>query len=214
MSRNDAVDNSSSSSSPSLRNCKSRDQSKYKGITKRKWGKWVSEIRLPKSRERIWLGSHDSPKKAARAFDAALFCLRGKGANFNFPDNPPNIQGVSSQMTRAKIKEVAAKYANEEEEDNEDEDINRLENETTVNNNGNNGNVDKELLDLLSVLGGTGDYTSSTVNNESDFCDYSGANDFPGDILALTSPQREVCGDYEDENDGDIFYNHSSLWNF
>ncbi|KAI3925391.1 hypothetical protein MKW92_023530 [Papaver armeniacum] len=209
MSRNDAVDNSPSSSSPSLRISKSRDQSKYKGITKRKWDKWVSEIRLPKSRERIWLGSHDTAKKAARAFDAALFCLRGKGAQFNFPDNPPNIQGVSSQMTRAKIKEVAAKYANEEEEDNEDEDINRSENETT---NGNNGNVDRELLDLFSVLEGTGDYTSSTVNNESDFCDYSGANDFPGDILALTSPQPEVCGG--DENDGDIFYNHSSLWNF
>ncbi|KAI3949819.1 hypothetical protein MKW92_040009 [Papaver armeniacum] len=212
MTRNDAVDNSPSSSSPSLRISKSRDQSKYKGITKRKWGKWVSEIRLPKSRERIWLGSHDTAKKAARAFDAALFCLRGTGAQFNFPDNPPNIQGVSSQMTRAEIKEVAARYANEEEEDNEDEDINRSENETTIENNGNNGNVDRELLDLFSVLGGTGDYTSSTVNNESDFCDYSGVNDFPGDILALTSPQREVCGG--DENDGDIFYNHSSLWNF
>ncbi|KAI3849312.1 hypothetical protein MKX03_003364 [Papaver bracteatum] len=204
MIRNDAVDNSSSSSSPSLRISKSRDQSKYKGITKRKWGKWVSEIRLPKSRERIWLGSHDTPKKAARAFDAALFCLRGQGANFNFPDNPPNIQGVSSQMTRAKIKEVAAKYANEEEEENEAEDINRLEKETTIDNNGNNCNVDRELLDLLS----------STVNNESAFCDYSGANDFPGDIFALTSPQREVSGDYGDENDGEIFYNHSSLWNF
>ncbi|KAI3951007.1 hypothetical protein MKW92_049624 [Papaver armeniacum] len=184
MSRNDAVDNSPSSSSPSLRICKSRDQSKYKGITKRKWGKWVSEIRLP--------------KKAARAFDAALFCLRGTGAQFNFPDNPPNIQGVSSQMTRAEIKEVAARYANEEEEDNEDEDINRLENETTIENNGNNGDVDRELLDLFSL----------------DLCDYSGVNDFPGDILALTSPQGEVCGDYGDENDGEIFYNHSSLWNF
>ncbi|XP_026429593.1 ethylene-responsive transcription factor ERF017-like [Papaver somniferum] len=227
MTRNDAVDNSSSSLSPSLRISKSRDQSKYRGITKRKWGKWVSEIRLPNSRERIWLGSHDKPEKAARAFDAAQFCLRGQGAKFNFPDNPPNIQGASS-LSRAEIQEVAAKYANEEEEDNEAENVNLSEKETTIDNNGNNGNVDRELLDLLSVWGGTGNCTSTTVNTESDFCDYSGAHDFPGDIFALTSPQRQVCGDYGDENDGEVFYNHSygdendggvfynhsSLWDF
>ena len=45
-------------------------------MRKRKWGKWVSEIRLPNSRGRIWLGSHDTQEKAARAFDAALYCLR------------------------------------------------------------------------------------------------------------------------------------------
>ncbi|XP_054819314.1 ethylene-responsive transcription factor ERF017-like [Prosopis cineraria] len=61
---------------------------RYKGVRKRKWGKWVSEIRLPNSRQRIWLGSYDSAEKAARAFDAALLCLRGGRANFNFPDTP------------------------------------------------------------------------------------------------------------------------------
>uniref|UniRef100_A0A453PT43 AP2/ERF domain-containing protein n=1 Tax=Aegilops tauschii subsp. strangulata TaxID=200361 RepID=A0A453PT43_AEGTS len=65
---------------------------KYKGVRRRKWGKWVSEIRLPNSRERIWLGSYDAPEKAARAFDAAFVCLRGPGAagaDLNFPDSPP-----------------------------------------------------------------------------------------------------------------------------
>ncbi|CAN6239241.1 unnamed protein product [Urochloa humidicola] len=62
---------------------------KFKGVRKRKWGKWVSEIRLPNSRERIWLGSYDAPEKAARAFDAAFVCLRGPGADLNFPDSPP-----------------------------------------------------------------------------------------------------------------------------
>ncbi|KAE8808183.1 hypothetical protein D1007_15311 [Hordeum vulgare] len=65
---------------------------KYKGVRRRKWGKWVSEIRLPNSRERIWLGSYDAPDKAARAFDAAFVCLRGPGAagaDLNFPDSPP-----------------------------------------------------------------------------------------------------------------------------
>ncbi|KAK6147600.1 hypothetical protein DH2020_018512 [Rehmannia glutinosa] len=83
---------------------------KYKGVRKRKWGKYVSEIRLPNCRERIWLGSYDTAEKAARAFDAALFCLRGRNAKFNFPDNPPEIPNGRS-MTPAEIQTAAARFA-------------------------------------------------------------------------------------------------------
>ncbi|KAK7351323.1 hypothetical protein VNO77_10683 [Canavalia gladiata] len=97
----------------------SGNDNKYKGVRKRKWGKWVSEIRLPNSRERIWLGSYDSPEKAARAFDAALYCLRGRHANFNFPDTPCNLNinvalPPHQSLTPQEIQEVAAKFANEE----------------------------------------------------------------------------------------------------
>lgn len=84
---------------------------RYKGVRKRKWGKWVSEIRLPNSRERIWLGSYDTPEKAARAFDAAAFCLRGCKAKFNFPDNPPDVAGGQS-LTPTEIQVAAARFAN------------------------------------------------------------------------------------------------------
>lgn len=84
----------------------------YKGVRKRKWGKWVCEIRLPNSRERIWLGSYDSAEKAARAFDAALYCLRGPGAKFNFPNNPPELR-ITRPLTHAQIQEIASSYANE-----------------------------------------------------------------------------------------------------
>ncbi|XP_050370516.1 ethylene-responsive transcription factor ERF017 [Argentina anserina] len=90
-----------------------QSDAKYKGVRKRKWGKWVSEIRLPNSRERIWLGSYDTPEKAARAFDAALFCLRGRTAKFNFPDNPPDISAGRS-LTPAEIQAEAARFANNE----------------------------------------------------------------------------------------------------
>ncbi|KAJ4883613.1 Ethylene-responsive transcription factor ERF016 [Raphanus sativus] len=86
---------------------------KYTGVRKRKWGKWVAEIRLPNSRERIWLGSFDSAEKAARAFDAALYCLRGPGARFNFPDNPPEIPGGRS-LTPQQIQVVANRFGCEE----------------------------------------------------------------------------------------------------
>lgn len=87
--------------------------SAYRGVRKRKWGKYVSEIRLPNSRQRIWLGSYDSAEKAARAFDAAMFCLRGSGANFNFPSDRPNIAG-GRNMTPSQIQIAAARFANSE----------------------------------------------------------------------------------------------------
>ncbi|RCV20231.1 hypothetical protein SETIT_4G039700v2 [Setaria italica] len=70
---------------------------KYKGVRLRKWGRWVSEIRLPHSRERIWLGSYDTPEKAARAFDAAYLCLRGPAGvdGLNFPGSPPDVGRTS-----------------------------------------------------------------------------------------------------------------------
>lgn len=71
----------------------------------------MSEIRLPNSRERIWLGSYDTAEKAARAFDAAQFCLRGHNAVFNFPHDPPNISGGQS-LSPAEIQVEAAQYAN------------------------------------------------------------------------------------------------------
>ncbi|KAH0912982.1 hypothetical protein HID58_036303 [Brassica napus] len=106
-------------------------QSKYKGVRKRKWGKWVSEIRLPNSRERIWLGSYDTPEKAARAFDAALFCLRGSNANFNFPDNPPAISG-GGNMSRSEIREAAARFANSEENVAREKDEEMMQQECTT----------------------------------------------------------------------------------
>lgn len=85
---------------------------KYKGVRKRKWGKWVSEIRLPNSRDRIWLGSYEKPEQAARAFDAAQFCLRGPHAKFNFPHTPPAIEN-GDRLTAHEIQAAAAKFAAE-----------------------------------------------------------------------------------------------------
>ncbi|XP_043721252.1 ethylene-responsive transcription factor ERF017-like [Telopea speciosissima] len=97
------------------------DSTRYKGVRKRKWGKWVSEIRLPNSRERIWLGSYETPEKAARAFDAALFCLRGRNANFNFPHSPPQIPCAES-LSHTQIRAAAARFANETQSQPQDRD--------------------------------------------------------------------------------------------
>ncbi|ERM99659.1 hypothetical protein AMTRI_Chr11g158160 [Amborella trichopoda] len=80
--------------------CKPR----YKGIRQRQWGKWVSEVRIPKTGERLWLGTYNNAEAAATAHDTAMLCLRGpivapKYLNFpNFSIEDSNLPNGSSNF--------------------------------------------------------------------------------------------------------------------
>lgn len=61
-------------------------------------GKWVTEIRQPNKRSRIWLGSYSTALEAARVYDLAARMLRGPNAELNFPDTIVQVstgQGLS-----------------------------------------------------------------------------------------------------------------------
>ena len=190
------------------------DSTRYKGVRKRKWGKYVSEIRLPNSRERIWLGSYDTPEKAARAFDAALYCLRGRTAKFNFPDNPPKIAGGDS-LTRAEIQVAAAKFANEDGNfsaaASTSQSIPELQlespspsvsGETTLAETDSEINLEGSLSELFKCIG------SDTY--VPDYGIFPGFDDLSDNFF----PPAMSTNDYAEENLDTLFSDDTFLWNF
>ncbi|XP_041004294.1 ethylene-responsive transcription factor ERF039-like [Juglans microcarpa x Juglans regia] len=82
----------------------------FRGVRKRSWGRYVSEIRLPGQKTRIWLGSFGSPEMAARAHDSAAFFLKGNSACLNFPELAELLPKPDS-CSRRDIQSAAAKAA-------------------------------------------------------------------------------------------------------
>lgn len=94
-----------------------QQSSEYTGVRLRQWGRWAAEVRVPGTRQKLWIGTFETDRQAALAYDAAVFCFYGerapKARKPNFPAMPrPEVdEGSRLHLSVAEVKVIAERHA-------------------------------------------------------------------------------------------------------
>lgn len=93
------------------------EERRYRGVRKRTWGVWVTEVREPASRKKVWLGSYSTAEEAARVYDMGMLLLRRVPAwRLNFPPSQQRPVIVKTVVATALLEAAQLGYAAREKE--------------------------------------------------------------------------------------------------
>ncbi|CAI7923720.1 unnamed protein product [Closterium sp. NIES-54] len=86
---------------------------RLKGVRQRKWGRWVTEIRCPRTKTRVWLGSYATAEEAVRVYDMAARMIFGPSkVTLNEPDAAPRPVTVAKSIAESLIKVARSSSGN------------------------------------------------------------------------------------------------------
>ena len=88
----------------------------WTGVREQSWGRWATEIRIPQTRLRLWIGRFRHALEAALVYDASMFCFYGeclprqRKFNFSAIQRPAIPDHLRIHLTIATIRVIAVDY--------------------------------------------------------------------------------------------------------
>ena len=160
----------------------------------------MSEIREPRKKSRIWLGTFETPEMAARAHDVATITIKGQSAFLNFPElahDLPRPASISPKDIQAAAKAAALIFRKTHEADGEAE-LRREEVVGLYSTEATGDSSNSALSPADDPFAGLPDLFLDSGDQTDEFCDFW-----------YTSPWQLPEAEYVDSG----FWPKESLWN-